>query len=229
VIVAIHQPNFFPWSGYFHKILRADCFVFLDNVQYSKNSFINRNKIKTPKGPAWLTVPVATANHFQQNICETSMSWQTDWRAKHLATLHSCYGRAPHGKQGIAMVEREYADLQPETTLAELNIRLVRGACAMLDLPLRSVRSSELADLPPGVSTERLVNICRALGATEYLAGMGAPKYQEDALFEQAGIRVAYSQYKPPSYDQLWGAYTPNLSILDVLMNCGPAAKALLQ
>ncbi len=226
MIVAIHQPNFLPWPGYFYKLARADVFVFLDNAQYIKESFINRNRIKTPSGAQWLTVPVCSSGKPVQTIQEVQMVPAARWRRKHLHLLEAYYRRAPHFKEIYGMLESQYAAVDSHTLLADFNISMTRAVSSYLDLNPILIRARDLD--AGGTSTERLVNICRELGADCYLAGGGAVKYQDDQQFASAGIGVEYSDFRPEPYSQPGGAFLGGLSIVDALMNCGKSAKALL-
>jgi len=222
--VVIHQPNYLPGLTYFDKITACDVFVFLDDVQYSKGNWINRNRIKGAHGAQWLTVPVATAGRLRQRIDEAAPDAATGWVERHLRTVQSCYGRAPH--------LRRYADLlaarlrQPWPSLAELNIALIVDCCAELGLRPAFMRSSALA--VSGSGTERLVAICRAVGGDVYLSGPGGLNYQKPAQFAAAGIGLRLRKFVHPVYRQLHGAFEPNLSILDLLMNEGPGAGGVL-
>src|SRR5256885_665158 len=164
MIVAIHQPNFLPWLGYFYKLASTDAFVFLDNVQYSKNSFINRNRIKTPIGPQWLTVPVQTSGKFNQKINEVVILPDADWKRRHLNTLRTNYGRAPFFEEVFAMLNEEYALVERGTKLADFNVNLVLAICSYLGIESRKIRASEM--LVDGTSTGLLVSICQELGAS---------------------------------------------------------------
>ncbi|MBN1127972.1 MAG: WbqC family protein, partial [Chitinispirillaceae bacterium] len=167
MIVTIHQPQYLPWSGYFHKIAQADLFVVLDDVQFRKNEWQHRNRIRTSQGWQWLSVP----NHyrFPQNISEVSVNNEIDWRAKHWHSLRTAYGKAPHFSAYAGEFERLYA--RTWTTLAELNSASVQLLCRLLGITT-PVRFSSAHDFA-GASTERLVNICRHFEADMYLSGSG--------------------------------------------------------
>ena len=224
--VGIHQPNFLPWLGYFYKLMLAERFVFLDIVQYSKNSFINRNRIKTPQGPSWLTVPVRAKGRFGQSIGEVEIVWDADWRRKHLNSLVANYGRAPFFEEVFPQIQLEYRKVGPGTLLAEFNISLAQQICAYLGLNPQFVRARDLK--VEGTDTALLVSICKSVGASRYLAGGGAVKYQADEQFASAGIEVEYSRFRGQPYPQVWNGFVENLSIVDALMNCGRATRDLL-
>jgi hypothetical protein len=227
MVVAIHQPNFLPWLGYFHKLAHVDAFVFLDTVQYTRNSFINRNRIKTKTGAQWLTLPVRTSGKFGQVIAEVLTVSDQDWRRKHLNALATHYRRTPYFEEVFALLETQYTAVEAQTTLADFNINLTRTVCSYLKLKSKLVRARDL--VTSGNSTELLVSICRGLGADAYLAGRGALKYQEDEYFKSAGIQVQYSEFAPQFYSQMWGSFIGNLSVVDALMNCGQQTQRLLR
>ncbi len=220
IIAAIHQPNYIPWLGYFFKIAHAHKFVFLDVVAYTCDSFVNRNYIKTPNGPAWLTIPVLTKGRFGQLIREVEIHNLNNWADKHLKTLRSNYGRAPYFKETFALLEPHYCSRSGDRkSLAEFNIGVICSIGAHLGLNAQLMRASELS--ASGHKTDLNLDICRTIGATTYLAGTGAKSYQEDAKFEAAGITPVYSPFSHPRYPQRFGEFVGNLSIVDVLMNCG--------
>ncbi len=217
---AIHQPNYIPWLGYFFKIAHADKFVFLDVVAYPSGSFVNRNSIKTPTGPAWLTVPVITSGRFGQLIGEVETDYMHRWAGRHLTTLRNNYGKAPYFKEILALLEPHYSVVTDKRiSLADFNIGMICSIVTYLGVSTQFMRSSELN--VSGYRTDLLLDICRAIGARTYLAGIGAKSYQEDAKFEDAGINPVYSPFSQRSYPQRFGEFVGNLSIVDVLMNCG--------
>lgn len=216
--IVIHQPNFAPWLGFFHKIVQGDIFVILDNVQYSKRSFQNRNKILTPDGPRWLTVPVSHCSRCA--IHETHINFERDWIADHLKTLQMSYARTPYYEQ--IMPEIESVLRKRHDTLSSLNCELILFFLKILEIKTAIVYASDLEIDPDARSTERLVKICKALHGTVYVSGHGAKKYQEESLFKKNEITLEYAS--PPSvvYPQMFSeTFVSHLSILDALFNCG--------
>ena len=211
--VAIHQPNYMPWPGYFYKIAQSDLFIFLDDAQYTKNSFINRNRIKTPQGEHWLTIPVSVS--LGQSIRDVSV--KSGWAEKHLKTLHQSYSRTPGYKSYIedigTLLNADYANI------ADLNIALVEHICGLLGITTPWLRSSELGIL--GASDERLAEIVASLGGDTYLSGFGGANYQLEQTFSARNIALETYKFRPPVYKQQWGDFIPGLSILDVLFHCG--------
>jgi WbqC-like protein family len=219
-IAAIHQPNYIPWLGYFFKIAHADKFVFLDNVVYPDTGFVNRNSIKTPSGSAWLTIPVIRRGRRGQLIGEVENDNTQRWAERHLTTLQCNYARAPYFKETLALLEPHYRVVAGNRrSLTEFNIGVICSIATYLGVSTQFIRASELN--VSGQKTDLLLDICRAIGASTYLAGTGAKSYQEDAKFEENGITPVYSPFSQQSYPQLFGEFVGNLSVVDVLMNCG--------
>jgi hypothetical protein len=213
--LAIHQPNYMPWLGYFHKIAQADVFIFLDDAEFSKNSFTNRNRIKTSQGVLWLTIPV----HIKlgQKISEVRFADDT-WPAKHLKTLRSVYGKARFFGSVFPWVE-SLLNKGNSGSLSEFNIHAIEDICQELGIDCDFRKSSEFALQSKG--DDRLIDLARKVGATSYLSGRGGANYQDPEKFVKAGLDFAYTSFSQPIYEQLWGAYVPNLSILDTLFNLG--------
>lgn len=224
MVVAIHQPHYIPWLGYFYKIAKSDVFVFLDNVQYSKNSYINRNKIKSPQGVVWLTVPVKTKNRFGQPINAVEIDNRTNWAKKHLKALILYYKRAKFFEKYEPFLEKIYT--QKWEKLIDINITLITYICEQLRINTKFEFASNLQ--VGGKKMDLVINICKALGADTYLSGLGGKKYQDEEAFKKAGITLIYSQFVHPVYPQLWGNFIPNLSILDLLFNCGDKSLDVL-
>jgi WbqC-like protein family len=221
--VAILQSNYVPWRGYFDLIRRSDHFVLYDTVQYTKNDWRNRNRIVTPQGPVWITVPVLHNNRFGQSIAETRIS-DPRWTRRHLGTLQAALGRAPRYRDALAPALSDwYAEAAGLDRLSAVNRLLIDRVMAMLGL---TTRLHDAADLPQtGDRTGRLVSMCQALGATRYLTGPAARAYLDEAQFAAAGIAVDWMAYPDyPAYRQADGGYTPGVSILDVMANL-PADK----
>ncbi|WP_238717389.1 WbqC family protein [Natronorubrum halophilum] len=211
--VAIHQPNYLPWIGFFHKIHHSDTFVFLDDVEYTANSWINRNKIKTPDGWTWLTVPV----HGSTGPIETVEIANEDWRNVHRKSLQQNYGKAASfdevGDFFETVFERSW------TSLCELNVHVIRELTDRIGLECQFVRSSNL-DVD-ATKTERIVRLCDELDADRYLSGTGARSYLSPTRFEAADVTLEYQSIDHPQYEQRFGEFVPQLSIVDVLMNVG--------
>jgi len=221
VKVAIHQPQYFPWSPYAHKVMSADIFVYLDTVQFSKNGVQNRNQIKTASGPLWLTLPVK--HEFGRSISETRI---VDLRAieKHWKTLVANYSRTP----GFIRWQDELKSLLHTETesVAEIAIASTEWMLEKLGIETKRVRASELAGIEGSAST-LVASICKSLGADEYFTGTGALSYLNPADFD-CGIMV--QQWRPFEYEQAHpsAGFVPDLSTLDLLLNCPDTAADLI-
>lgn len=214
--VTIHQPNFFPYLGYFDKAMDADLFVFMDDFQYTKRSYINRNRIKTPEGWMWLTVPVKSSTDLNINQVEIV---DNSWRDKHLTTLNHMYGKSTYYDQIIEYVKNLYN--QSWDTIAEVNIQSLRDIFAMLEIDIPTRLTSDL-DIHSATTTGRIIDICEQVGADEYISGSTGKEYLEVEQFDEAGLRLSFHQFSAFEYSQRFGDFVPNLSILDYLMNEGP-------
>jgi hypothetical protein len=226
-LVAIHQPNFLPWLGFFAKLARADVFVLLDDAQFQKKggTWTNRVKLLVSGEPTWVTVPVDRGYHGVRSIAEMRIGPERRWRDKLTRTIAQAYARAPGYEQTMPAVERVLE--QPTDRLVELNESGIRALAGLLDLDeSKLVRSSTLG--VESTATERLVELTRAVGGDVYLSGDGAAGYQEDELFAEAGIQLRKLRFSHPRYPQPGGRHVPGLSAVDALMSCGPAGAAAL-
>jgi len=221
MIVAIHQPQYLPWLGFFDKMMKADVFCYLDTVQFEKNEWQNRNRIKTTQGRQWLTVPVGY--RFPQTIAEVAVV-PGSWGRRHLQALHTNYGRAPFFERYIPPFEealrREWASLR------ELNLHMLALLREALGIATPTVCAAQIpcATEP----TERLIDICRALGADTYLAGAGAAAYMDAARFERCGLRVLTQDFQHPVYRQRFDGFLSHMSVVDLLFNCGPESAGII-
>jgi hypothetical protein len=224
VIVAIHQPQYLPWLGYFDKMRQADVFCVLDTVQYKKNEWQNRNRIKTADGWQWLTVPVTY--RYPQTIGEVAIDNRSTWRRAHLQGLVTNYRRAPHFERVFPLLEE--ALRRPWERIAELNRHLMEGLQALLELEQKRTVCASAIDASTD-PTGRLIDICRTLGGDTYLAGAGAAGYMDFDRFRQEGIRVVIQDFRHPVYPQLFGGFESHLSVVDLLFNCGPRSADILR
>jgi hypothetical protein len=224
LIVAIHQPQYLPWLGYFHKLISADVFCFLDNVQYKKNEWQNRNRIKTATGWQWLTVPVSYK--FPQSVNEVTVNNQVNWQKKHLQALRTNYSRAPFFDEVMAALADGFE--QQWSRLVDINIYFIQAICTYLGLEQKQlIRSSEVR--LPEDPTGRLVEICRQKRADTYLSGADGARYMDLSQFETAGIRVVFQAFRTPAYPQQFNGFEPQLSIVDMLFNCGRQTVDLIK
>lgn len=224
--VAILQSNYIPWKGYFDLIAAVDEFIIFDDMQYTRRDWRNRNLIKTPQGLQWLTVPVIVKGRYHQKINETELDG-ADWMAAHWKALCQNYRRAPFFGEIASWLEPIYLT-GTFSRLSPLNIHLLKHVCTYLGIgtPLRDSTQFALAD----GKTERLVDLCRQAGATEYISGPAARDYIEEPLFQDAGITLTWFDYTGyPEYPQLWGEFSHGVSILDLLFNCGKQAPLYMK
>jgi len=218
--VAILQSNYIPWKGYFDLIASVDDFVFFDDVQYTKNDWRNRNRIKTPQGTQWLTIPVG--QNIRRRICDVTFPSQR-WRQDHWKTLEQNYRKAAAFSEIADWLRPLYLDTA-ETSLSRTNRAFIAAVCRYLGITTSLSSSTDHALLEG--QNERLVAICRSLAAGQYISGPAAKAYLDVDLFSQAGISVVWFDYGVyPDYPQLWGAMDHHVSILDLLFNCGRSAR----
>jgi len=215
MIIAIHQPDYIPYPGYFYKIAKCDCFVFLDDAQYSNEGICNWNRIKTPQGELRLKVPVKQT--LGDTIQEVTTRDYLGWKQKHLKTLKSNYSRTK-------FFEEIYADMEtlliPEyKNIADMNIAIIMQICNKFGISKRFERSSSL-DIKTR-REERVIDICSTLGGSVYFSGNGARVYQEEKHFLKRGIELQYTNYHSIIYEQRWGVFLPDLSIIDYLFHYG--------
>jgi len=225
MIISANQPYFFPFPGFFHKAHLSDVFVILDNVQFPRGTtWITRNRFKNNQGTLWMTVPVKKKGLGLQNINAVRICHDGRWAKKHLDSLKSAYARAPCYKDHLSFVEGLF--LSRFDKLIDLNLKIIRYLMKHLRIDTKVILLSELGIQARG--DQLLIEICRKLGAPQFLAQRAAGKYLDADRFKAAGIRL--TDFKPPSlvYPQLWGDFIPNLSTLDLVFNCGPKAHDIL-
>ncbi len=224
MIVSIHQPQYLPWLGYIHKMDQADAFVFLDTVHFKKNEWQNRNRIKTASGPQWLTVPVI--HSFGQAIEEVRINDTVRWQKKQSQALVTNYGKAGYFEEISGLLssiwEREWVGL------SELNVFAARTIAGYLGVNTELFLASEMGELPDHPD-ERLIGIVKLLGTTTYIAGAGGRSYMEMERYEKRGVEVVFQEFNHPVYPQLFGDFVPNLSVVDLLFNCGPESLRIIR
>jgi hypothetical protein len=224
MIVSIHQPNYLPWLGFFHKISLCDQFVLLDTVPFSKNSYQNRCRIKTVQGEQWLTVPVLLKGNFAQPTNQVRVDSKGGCAEKHWRTIQQNYRRAPFFDLVANQIESVYHSSWD--LLADVNSTLIGKLAGLLGITTPLVRASELH--LDGSRSDLLCAICKSLGATVYLSGPSGRDYLDESVFSAEGITVQYHQFTHPTYKQMYDSFIPGLSTLDLLANCGPDSRALL-
>lgn len=215
----IHQPDFLSYLGFFHRLLHADLFVVLDHVQYvtgTSRSWMNRDKIKTPQGEAWLTVNVRKCSRGTP-INQVQLSNAVNWREGNLNLLQQNYRKATFFNEIHPYVEALYDE--PCERLVDFNVKSIQMLCDLLEIHVDMVLSSTLDC--EGSKNDLLVNILRKVGATHYLSGLGAKNYYSPVPFDAAGIQVIWQEFSHPAYPQLHGEFISGLSAIDALYNCG--------
>ncbi len=226
--VVILQPSYIPWRGFFHQIAKADIFVFYDDVKFDKNGWRNRNRIKTPGGLQWLTIPVFTkgVETHHTPINQIVIDWKTNWNRKHWNALLTSYKRAPFFDQYENLINSFYQK-QP-TLLANFTIETTISIARELGITnTQFIRSSEIEGIE-GAKTDRLMMILDTLKATHYISGPSAQDYLDKDAFRKAGIKLEFMQYNYPEYNQLYPPYEPQVSILDLMFMQGNNSLKLI-
>jgi len=218
VIVACHQPNFLPWTGFFYKALLADLVVLLDNVQFARGfTWVNRNRLKCDQGELWLTVPVKKRGRGLQKINDVEVVDEGNWPRRFFQGISQNYTHAPYFNEHRAFL-KDLMQVRWEK-LVDLNVAAIHYLAGSLGIGNKIVLQSSLQI--QSQSSELLVKIAKETGADVYLAPLVTKKYVDENLFAQQGITIQFFQFIPPVYPQLWGEFIYNLSALDLLLNCG--------
>lgn len=215
MIIAIHQPDYIPYIGYFYKIAQADIFVFLDDVQFSNDNMHHWNRIKTSQGECRLKIPVSY--NFGDPINQVKTKDELKWKSKHLKTIEMNYIRTPYFKEIFSKFQELL--LANYTDLADMNITINSFICDKFGIKKKFIKASDLQVL--SVREQRVIDICQILNGTTYISGHGARNYQVEEHFTDKSIRLLYTDYQPISHPQLWSTFLPNMSIMDFVFNCG--------
>ena len=221
---AIHQLQYWPGLRFFAKMRAADMFIYLDDVQYEKREFQNRNRIRTPRGWQYLTAPVISKGRFSQKINEVELDNAAGWQQDHLQAIKLNYARAPYYKDYAPAIEELYS--RGYRLLADLSIATMDFLKEGFGIKTPVKFSSEYH--VDETSSARLARLCAAAGAGEYLSGAGAKAYLDPNVFSFAGIKVSWQEFKPRPYPQAFPGFEPDMSALDLLMNCGPRSAEWL-
>jgi hypothetical protein len=218
-LVAGHQPNLYPYAGFFAKIATVDEFVIVDNTQYVKKQFHNRNRIKFPDSESrWLSIPVRNSGHYKQRINETEIDNSGTWRRKHTKTLRLNYSSAPFFNDFFPKIELLLS--QEWRLLVDYNIAVIKECVEYLNIETPMIKASALSI--SGIATELILDICQKTNSDSYLHGKHARDYVDFSLLENAGITNQIQDYSARTYRQVSGSFIPNLSVLDIIFNCGP-------
>jgi hypothetical protein len=222
--VVIHQPDFMPYLGFFHRFLQADVYVALDHVQFvqhSRNAWTHRDKIKGSNGEKWISLSVKKCP-LTTPICSVELSVNTPWQEAHLNLLRECYRSAPFFNLIFERLEQVYKI--PFERMVEFNLALMDVVCEWLAIRIPRITSSTLAHA--GSKSEMIAGIVATAGGTRYLSGIGARNYHDPDPFDRRGIEVIWQEFKHPVYPQQFGEFIPSLSVVDALFNCGPQVTA---
>lgn len=214
--VAIHQPNYLPWIGFFNKMAMVDVFVLLDTVQFSKDSYTQRTRIRTKDGWNWLTIPIERKYHFKP-IRDVLLPGDSKWRKKHKASIVSNYAKS--GFFDGQFVEAYYG--QDYHTLQAFNEAGILYVKEKLGITTKVIHASELRIDPELRSTDLLIDIVKKVGCDTYVSGMGGENYQEKERFDANGIHLEYARYQPAAYPQRWAGFEPYMGAIDLLYNLG--------
>ena len=217
------QSNYLPWRGYFDFIDEVDLFVFYDDVQYTHRTWRNRNYIKTPNGTLTLSVPVI---HSQETLIQDArIDYSSRWIDKHIGSISVAYKKAPHFS---AYADALFAILASRLeTISALNVAICRWIMSVLGISTEIRMSSEFG--VAGDKFTRPLEILKRVGATAYLSGPAAKPYTDVAAFRAAGIELEFKSYSYPEYPQLYGPFAPNVSVIDLLSNCGGQSRSYLK
>jgi hypothetical protein len=225
MIASINQPAYLPWLGYFHRIALSDAHIVLDHAQFEKNSFTNRNKIRTSEGWCWLTVPVKTAAKFGHlPIHEIEIANDTKWALKHWHSLKGNYSKAPFFRQHADFFEGTYT--RQWERLADLTGEVTAYLLDAFGIKTKRYSSSQMK--ASGKKDELVLNLCSELGATTYLSGPLGRNYLREDVFTSHGIAVRYDDYQHPTYSQVYAGFEPYMAALDLLFNAGPASLDII-
>ena len=226
--IAISQPTYLPWLGYFDLMDQVDIFVFLDTVQFDKRSWQQRNRIKVPEGLLYLTVPVVVKGRFAQRIKDVEIE-SAYFIAKHLRSIETNYRRAPFFEKYFPELAAIFEMCSDHLRLADLNIRLIKWMSETLGIKTAVHRSSEIAH--EGSRSELLLSLCRTLNADDYISALGSANYLlgDLPLFLSAAIKVYFQDYEHPQYGQLFPPFQSHASTLDLIFNEGDRALEILR
>jgi hypothetical protein len=216
MIIATHQPDYIPYWGYFYKIMKSDVFVILDDVQYSRNNMHNWNRIKTNQGESRLKIPVESQFGVSK-INEVKTKDELGWRENHLKSIEMNYKKSPYFNDFYPKFEDLI--MTNYSSLSDMNITINTYICEEFGFNTKFVKSSDLNI--KSNKENRIIDICTALNGDTYLSGNGAKVYQEESNFKEKGLILAYTDFYPFEYKQLWNDFIPNMSIIDYIFNCG--------
>ena len=224
MLISIQQPEFFPWIGYFHKLMNVDKVVFLDSVQFKKRYFENRNKIRTPNGWCWIRTPVQTKGRYNQNINDVLIDNSIKWKHKLCQTIESNYKKAPFWKDlGDDLLSIVICS---HSRLSNLNLKIIIYLMERLNIKIDWCLSSSL--LTKGKGSDLIIEICQILSAKQYLSGINGKQYLFENDFKANKIGLRYQNFTHPRYKQFHGDFIPYMSVIDLIFNYGEDARAII-
>ena len=217
MILTGHQPTYLSWLGLFNKISKSDYFVLFDTVQYLPKEWMNRNRLKSPNGPFFITVPVLNKSYLNKKIFEIKINNNIDWKRKHLKSIKLNYSSTEYFNQYFGYFEEIYS--KKWLYLSDLNFEILKLLLKLLNINLNLLKLSEL-DIQ-GKKSELILNLCKKLGANKFIFGEQGINYAKINTFKENKIDVVFQNYKHPVYKQIYGSFISHLSVLDLLFNCG--------
>jgi hypothetical protein len=224
MILTAHQPVYLPWLGLFHKIALADTFVFFDQVQYLPKDWMNRNKIKTTSGEIFLTVPVFTKGHRDKKTSEIEINNNENWQNKHLKTIKLNYSKTPYYEEYIPFFEEVYS--KKWAKLSQLNKYMLKWFLDKLEIKTQFLSASDYEF--SGKKSDLVLDMCKKLDAELYIFGSKGNEYAKNEDFIKEKIQIIFQEYNHPTYPQMFDKFISNLSILDLIFNCGPKSKEII-
>jgi len=224
MILTAHQPVYLPWLGLFHKIWLAEKFVLFNTVQYLPKEWMNRNKIKTNQNEIWLTVPVLKKGFLEKKIYEIEINNETNWQKKHFKSIYINYKKTKYFKNYIESFEEIYS--KQWNYISDLNEHMLKFFLNELNIKTEFLRASDYSF--KGKKSDIVLDMCKTLGAKKYIFGSQGKDYAKIEKFRENNIEVFFQNYNHPSYDQIHGNFKSNLSVIDLLFNCGKDALSII-
>jgi len=225
MILTAHQPSYLPWLGLFSKMAKSDIFVYFDIVSYSKWDWSSRNKIRNPHGWMWLTVPVLTGNKNNQIFTEVKIDNTQQWARKHWKGINMSYSRTPY----FSLYENFFRDVYDSewNYLSDLDEHITKFLIESLGIKIKFIKASTSLQLK-GHKSSLVLDMCKKMNANTFIFGGEGKTYAQVEDFESAGVNVIFQEYEYPVYPQIHGEFIPNMSVIDLLFNCGPKSLDIL-
>lgn len=224
MILTAHQPVYLPWLGFFHKIAASDAYCYFDNVQYLIKDWNNRNKIKTPSGEIWLTVPVLTDGYREKAIKDIEINNSTNWKKKHWKSIYINYKKAPYFDHYADFFENVYK--KDWRYLSDINEYMLKWFLNELGIKTKYYKASELNFV--GRKSGLVLDMCKKLQSDAYIFGALGKDYADITSFKENNIKIYFQNFKHPIYNQLYGKFSPYMSIIDLLFNCGEKSLEII-